>query len=192
MSLHDRYGLTRVINARGTFTPLGVSRSSPHVAASVGQALGEFFVIDELQSVFSRAIAQSTGAQAGAVVHCVAAGITLSVAAAIIGCDRDRIAALPRTTGMPFSRVCLTVEAAGNGWNASTLAARLQAGDPPIWLMDQAAPDGRLYLELVPLQEHEIRLIVDRIAALVQAQPGSPPHKRGVAGSMSKHDQASS
>ncbi len=47
MSLHDRYGLTRVINAAGTFTPLGVSRSPAAVGNAVAEALSAFFVIDE-------------------------------------------------------------------------------------------------------------------------------------------------
>ncbi|HEY9333860.1 MAG TPA: threonine aldolase, partial [Kribbella sp.] len=100
MSIHDRYRLSVVINAKGTYTPLGVSRSSDGVAAAVAQALPEFFDMDELGDRASEAIAQVTGAQAGAVVHCTAAGITLSVAATMTGGDPRRIAALPDTTDL--------------------------------------------------------------------------------------------
>ncbi|WP_433165814.1 aminotransferase class V-fold PLP-dependent enzyme [Kribbella sp. CA-247076] len=100
MSIHDRYRLSVVINARGTYTPLGVSRSSQGVADAVAQALPEFFVMDELGDRASEAIAQVTGAQAGAVVHCTAAGITLSVAATMTGGDPRRVAALPDATDM--------------------------------------------------------------------------------------------
>ena len=100
MSIHERYRLSVVINAKGTYTPLGVSRSSDGVAAAVAQALPEFFVMDELGDRASEAIAQVTGAQAGAVVHCTAAGITLSVAATMTGGDPRRIAALPDTTDL--------------------------------------------------------------------------------------------
>ncbi|MEU4193552.1 threonine aldolase [Kribbella sp. NPDC026611] len=100
MSLHDRYRLSVVINARGTYSPLGVSRSSHGVAAAVAQALPEFFVMDELGDRASEAIAQVTGAQAGAVVHCTAAGLTLAVAATMTGNDPRRIAALPNATDM--------------------------------------------------------------------------------------------
>ncbi|TCC43977.1 aminotransferase class V-fold PLP-dependent enzyme [Kribbella capetownensis] len=100
MSIHERYRLSVVINAKGTYTPLGVSRSSDGVAAAVAQALPEFFVMDELGDRASEAIAQFTGAQAGAVVHCTAAGITLSVAATMTGGDPRRIAALPDTTDL--------------------------------------------------------------------------------------------
>ncbi|MFK4088303.1 aminotransferase class V-fold PLP-dependent enzyme [Kribbella sp. NPDC020789] len=100
MSIHDRYRLSAVINARGTYTPLGVSRSSDGVADAVAQALPEFFVMAELGDRASETIAQVTGAQAGAVVHCTAAGLTLAVAATMTGPDPRRIASLPDTTDM--------------------------------------------------------------------------------------------
>jgi uncharacterized pyridoxal phosphate-dependent enzyme len=106
MSLHDRHGLSKVINAAGTFTPLGVSRSSPRVAAAAAEALGAFFVMDELQDAAGRAIARATGAEAGTLVHCAAAAITLAVAAAMTRGAPEKIAALPDTSGMP-NRVVL-------------------------------------------------------------------------------------
>ncbi|GAA0598769.1 aminotransferase class V-fold PLP-dependent enzyme [Kribbella sandramycini] len=98
--------MSAVINARGTYTPLGVSRSSDGVAAAVAQALPEFFVMAELGDRASEAIAQVTGAQAGAVVHCTAAGLTLAVAATMTGADPRRIASLPDTTDL-HNRVVL-------------------------------------------------------------------------------------
>ncbi|WP_350278859.1 aminotransferase class V-fold PLP-dependent enzyme [Kribbella sp. HUAS MG21] len=106
MGIHDRYRLSVVINAKGTYTPLGVSRSSDGVAAAVAQALPEFFVMDELGDRASEAIAQVTGAPAGTVVHCTAAGVTLAVAATMTGGDPRRTAALPNTADM-HNRVVL-------------------------------------------------------------------------------------
>jgi uncharacterized pyridoxal phosphate-dependent enzyme len=100
MGTHERHRLTEVINARGTFTPLGVSRSSAAVAEAVAEALPEFFVMEELADRVSEAIAHATGAQAAAVTHCTSAAITLAVAAAMAGTEPDRIAALPDTTDM--------------------------------------------------------------------------------------------
>ncbi|GHJ37539.1 aminotransferase class V-fold PLP-dependent enzyme [Streptomyces sp. TS71-3] len=105
MGLHAKYGLTRVINARGPFTPLGVSRSESRVTAAVAEALSGFFVVEELQERADRALARFSGAQAGAVVHCTASAITLSVAATMTGRSAERIAALPDTTGMPAAVV---------------------------------------------------------------------------------------
>ena len=100
-SIHAKYGLTRVINARGTFTPLGVSRSSTRVRAAVADALAEHFVIDELQAAVSARIASHYGAETAAVVHCTAAAITVAVAAAMAGDAPERVAALPDSTDMP-------------------------------------------------------------------------------------------
>ncbi len=99
MDLHRLHGLTEIINAAGTITPLGVSRSSPGVAAATAAALSRFFVIDELQDRASAALARATGAEAGAIVHCASAGITLAVAAAIAGTSAEAVAALPDTRG---------------------------------------------------------------------------------------------
>jgi L-seryl-tRNA(Ser) seleniumtransferase len=101
MELHDQYGLAPVINARGTFTPLGVSRSTEEVAAAAAAALSGFFVMEELKDLADRTIVQVTGAEAGTVVHCTSAAITLSVAASMTGAAPSRIAALPHTEGMP-------------------------------------------------------------------------------------------
>lgn len=104
--VHERYGLTRVINARGTYTPLGVSRSAESVAAATAEALGSFFVMAELQDVAGRTVAAATGAEAATVVHCTSSALTLSVAASMTGDSAERIAALPDATGLP-SRVVL-------------------------------------------------------------------------------------
>ena len=99
-SLHERFGLTRVINAAGTFTPVGVSRSSDAVARATAAALVDFFVIEELQAAADRALAKHAGADAGAVTHCAAAGITQAIAATMTGSDPERVAALPDASGM--------------------------------------------------------------------------------------------
>ncbi|MFT7402461.1 MAG: hypothetical protein ACI83N_002065, partial [Hydrogenophaga sp.] len=49
--LHQKYDLTPVINAAGTYTPLGVSRSSEFVAQRTAQALRAFFERFRLQEV---------------------------------------------------------------------------------------------------------------------------------------------
>ena len=85
-----------------------------------------------------------------------------------------RATTVPDSTGLPFSRVCLTVDPAGVEWSAAALARHLRAGAPPIWLMDHQARDGRLFLELVPLDEGEVREILRRLAALA-ATHGPPP-----------------
>lgn len=94
-TLHDKYRLTPVINAAGSYTPLGVSRSSAFVARQSAQALQSFFVMEELQQLASAKLAAFSGAEAGAVTHCVSAAITQAVAACIAGTDPAAVAALP-------------------------------------------------------------------------------------------------
>ncbi len=129
MTLHDRFGLTKVINLRGTFTPLGVSRSSPPVGEAVASSLQDYFVIDELQELASRHIADLTGSEAGAITHCVAAGITLSIAASMTGTSPDRIAALPDPAGMPY-RAVLPANHAVNYGHSILQAIRLAGAKP--------------------------------------------------------------
>ena len=101
MSIYERYNLTEIINARGTFTPLGVSKSSPEVCNAVTDALSNYFIIDELQESASKAISAFAGSESATVTHCVASGITVSIAATMTGVDSERIASLPDSTNMP-------------------------------------------------------------------------------------------
>jgi len=108
MNLHERYGLRHIINARGTFTPLGVSRTPEPVIEATAEALRHFFDMAELQRVAGGRIAELTGAEAACVTNCVAAGITVAVAAAMAGADAARIAQLPDPAGM---NRCVVVQA---------------------------------------------------------------------------------
>ena len=78
--------------------------------------------------------------------------------------DGISAAEVPDPAGMPLSRVRLTVQRPGDNWNAALLAERLRAGTPPIWLMEHAARDGHLFLELVPLDKAELQVIAERVA----------------------------
>ena len=92
--------LTQVINTRGTFTPLGVSRSSSAVGEAVSKGLSNYYLMEELHDRVGESVAQFAQAEAATVTHCTAAGITLSVAALMTGNSAERIAALPNTKGM--------------------------------------------------------------------------------------------
>lgn len=129
MTLHDKYALSKVINAAGTFTPVGVSRSSAGVSEAVAQALGQFVVMSELQDVASQAIARWSGGQAGTVVHCAAAGITLAIAAAMVGTDAERIAALPDAEGVR-NQVLMPRTHAVNYGHSILQAVRLSGARP--------------------------------------------------------------
>jgi len=103
MTVRDSLGhhaLTPVINASGTMTGLGASRVVPE-AIEAGAAIQSRFVrIDELQSCASRVIARLTGAEAGFVTACSAAGMSLSVAATMTGSNLARIERIPDVDGL--------------------------------------------------------------------------------------------
>jgi uncharacterized pyridoxal phosphate-dependent enzyme len=167
MTIHEQYGLTHVINASGTYTPLGVSRSSGHVGHVVAKALGEFFIIDELQQALSREVARITGAEAGAATHCVAAGITVSVAATMAGDAPHTVAALPDASGMP-NRVVIPAGHVVDYGHSILTDIRLAGATPVIAGSDTACTVRDLEAALVHDRTACLLLVSSR---LVRGQP---------------------
>lgn len=120
-----------IINARGTFTPLGVSRSPAEVQDAVGKALGAYFCLEELQQAASAHLVRFSGAEAGTVVHCAAAAVTLAVAACITMGDAEAIARLPEAEGLP-RRVLLPASHNVNYGQPIEQAVRLAGGQPDL------------------------------------------------------------
>jgi len=96
MNLQREATLSDVINAWGTPTPFGVSRSSPGVARAAGQGLLRHVEIDELAARVAERIVAVAGTEAAWFCHCSAAGVTLAAAGALAGSDPVAVAALPR------------------------------------------------------------------------------------------------
>lgn len=94
-------GLGRVLNAAGTMTSLGASRIHPEAMAAAAAIAGEFVDMDRLQARASTAIARATGAQAGCMTACTAAGVTVCVAGCMTGDSVAKVEQLPDATGMP-------------------------------------------------------------------------------------------
>ena len=103
--LHEEFDLRHVINARGTYTPSGVSRSAEAVVNATAESLRHFFDMEQLAERAGHEIASITGAEWGCVTHCTAASITLSCAALITGTNEISINQLPDTTGLASSIV---------------------------------------------------------------------------------------
>ena len=97
---HERYGLTPIINACGKMTHLGAAAVPPEVTSRVMEAMSEFIDMPEFLKVASESIADATGAEAGTVTHCAAAGITVTCAGAMTGDDLGNVLSLPDTTGL--------------------------------------------------------------------------------------------
>jgi L-seryl-tRNA(Ser) seleniumtransferase len=99
-SVFERFGVRRVINASGTETVHGASRASTRVAEAVAAILPHWIEMAELQRAASETIARVTGAEAGFVTGCTAAGISVAVAAAMTGSDLARVERLPDVSGL--------------------------------------------------------------------------------------------
>ena len=121
--------LRHVINAWGTPTPYGVSRSDAAVAQAVAQMLQRHVVISEVQEAVGRALVAWSGAEAACVTHCTASAITLSVAACMAGQDASRIARLPDAQGLPRKVLMLTSHQVDYG-HAIHQAVRLAGAQP--------------------------------------------------------------
>ncbi|MBM3548587.1 MAG: hypothetical protein FJX54_16690 [Alphaproteobacteria bacterium] len=96
----ERFGIRHVINASGTETVHGASRASERMVKAVASMLPHWIEMSELQRVASDSIAKTAGSEAGYVTGCSAAGIAVSVAAAIAGDDLYRAEQLPDVDGL--------------------------------------------------------------------------------------------
>ncbi len=129
MTILDQMDAYRLINARGPFSPLGVSRSPEPVAVTVSHAHRNFAEIADLHELADVALSDLADSESGTVVHCAAAAITLAVAAAMTGSDPARVAALPSTAGLR-NRVVLPAGHAVNYGHPLEQAIRLAGATP--------------------------------------------------------------
>jgi len=105
-SLHNsdirtRLGLRQVVNVSGTMTTLGASIIGPEAIATMAEIAAEWIEIDDLQRKASATVARLTGAEAGFVTACCAAGISMAIAGTMTGTDLLAVERLPdNTTGL--------------------------------------------------------------------------------------------
>lgn len=97
--IHKDLKLRKMINARGTYTPFGVSRSSDAVASAVAQSLKHYFDMSELAEVAGNRISEIYGVESVAFSHCAAGSITMAIAAILVGSDLEQVLKLPDTNG---------------------------------------------------------------------------------------------
>lgn len=100
LNFYEKYGVRKVINVSGTMTSLGGSCVRNDVVEEVSNVLSKWVEIDSLQERANQVIAKVTGAEAGFVTACAAAGITLGVAACMTGKNIGKVAQLPDTRDM--------------------------------------------------------------------------------------------
>lgn len=101
MSVYDRLGLRRVINASGRMTALGGSILSDGVVGAMAEAATTYVDVGELRRRAARRIAELAQAPDAAITTGAAAAIVTMVAAVVAGTDPLRVEALPNANWEP-------------------------------------------------------------------------------------------
>ena len=99
-SVYERLGVTPIINAAGSITRLGGSRTRPETLKLMSQAARVMVNIDDLNRAAGKELARLTGAEAGFVCSGAAGGLVLQAAAVIAGDDPVKMRQLPNTDGL--------------------------------------------------------------------------------------------
>ncbi|MCA1584666.1 MAG: hypothetical protein LC791_07815 [Acidobacteria bacterium] len=97
---YESIGVRPLINARGTVTIVGASRTLPEVKHAMEEAARHYVQIDELMDGVGRRLAELTGAEWGIVTSGASAALTVATAGCITGGDPDRLAQLPDLRGL--------------------------------------------------------------------------------------------
>ena len=106
---YRRLGVTPIINASGSVTRLGGSRTRPEVLAQMAGTARVMVNVDQLNEKAGEEIARLTGAEAGLVTSGAAGGLLLQAAACIAGNDPVKMQRLPDTEGMKNEIVMQTM-----------------------------------------------------------------------------------
>ena len=99
-ALYQRIGVSPIINAAGSITRLGGTRTRPETLDLMSRAARVMVNIDDLNRAAGRELARITGAEAGFVCSGAAGGLVLQAAAVIAGNDPVKMRQLPNTDGL--------------------------------------------------------------------------------------------
>lgn len=99
-AIYQRLGVAPIINAAGSITRLGGTRTRPETLDLMSRAARIMVNIDELNRAAGKELARLTGAEAGFVCSGAAGGLLLQAAACIAGNDPMKMRRLPDTEGM--------------------------------------------------------------------------------------------
>ena len=99
-ALYQRLGVAPIINAAGSITRLGGTRTRPETLELMEKAARVMVNIDDLNRAAGREVARLVGAEAGLVCSGAAGGLLLQAAACITGDDPVKMRQLPDTDGL--------------------------------------------------------------------------------------------
>jgi uncharacterized pyridoxal phosphate-dependent enzyme len=106
-SILEDLGLRRVINMAGAMTNLGSSTIEPEVTMAMVAASSTWVDMEELGALAGQKVAAATGAEAGYVTGCAAAGIAIAVAACLTRGDPRLVELVPQLPKDVVRRVVL-------------------------------------------------------------------------------------
>ena len=107
--VYRRLGVTPIINATGSVTRFGGTRTRPEVLEQMAGAARVMVSIDQLNVKAGEEIARLTGAEAGLVTSGAAGGLLLQAAACIAGSDPAKMHRMPEHDGMKNEIVMQTI-----------------------------------------------------------------------------------
>lgn len=93
-------GVTKLINAAGTYTALTASKMRPETMAAIVQARESYCDLNELHDAVGKRIAEHVKSEAAMVSAGCASALTLATAACVAGKDPEKIRRIPDTEGM--------------------------------------------------------------------------------------------
>lgn len=109
MSIYDKLGVKRIINAWGTVTSIGGSLMLPEVIEAMDEAAKTFVDMEELHEKAGKIIAEITGAEAAYVTSGAAAALVLAAAACMTGDDPEKMARIPYVEGFKNEIILLAI-----------------------------------------------------------------------------------
>jgi D-glucosaminate-6-phosphate ammonia-lyase len=99
-SIYETIGVRPLINARGTVTIVGATRTLPEVKQAMDDAARDYVQLDELMDGVARRLAELTRAEWGIVTSGASAALMVAAAGCITGGDPDKIVQLPDLRGL--------------------------------------------------------------------------------------------
>jgi uncharacterized pyridoxal phosphate-dependent enzyme len=99
-SIYESVGVRPLINARGTVTIVGATRTLPEVKQAMDDAALDYVQLDELMDGVGRRLGELTGAEWGIVTSGASAALTVAAAGCVTGGDPDKMAQLPDLKGL--------------------------------------------------------------------------------------------
>jgi len=174
MGIYEQLGVRPIINAAGSVSRYGGSLMAPEVVATLAVASQEFCLLDELHEKVGLRIAELLEVEAAYVTACAAAGLVLTAAACMTGCDPQKIKQLPDITGMRHEVIIQSGHRIAYDQAIRLTGAKLieipDTGTPPVAAMQAAInPNTAAIFYLARVMDQPASVPFDQVVAMAHA-----------------------